>query len=123
MTEQKKNEDVKPPKKARTGVPKSSGITLKDAAGSVLRFTAVANKDGSAKTFAVYRQVDEAGKTKQVTRGATAVHANLDAARAALEKLVAQATTAGWQKRASSAIGRTKADAFDMAHLPKAVKK
>lgn len=110
-----------PPKKARTGVPKSTGITLKDPAGNVMRLTATTKKDGTAQTYVIHRSLDEHGKTKEITRGATQAHANLDAARAMLDKIKAKAVGGGWIEKVSR-VGKSKPDAFDINSLPVAKK-
>lgn len=106
-----------PPKKARTGIPKSTGVTLHDAAGDVMRVTAVVKKDGTATTYVIHRVLDDEGKTKSATRGATQFHPNMDAAVSAVEKIKAQLVAAGWQAR-QTRVGAAKPDAFDLAHLP-----
>lgn len=111
-----------PPKKARSGVPKSTGITLKDPAGNVMRLTATTKKDGTAQTYVIHRTLDDAGKTKEIRRGATQSHATLDAARAVLEKIKAKAVSAGWIEKVSR-VGKAKPDAFDIDSLPTAKRK
>lgn len=109
----------KPPAKASDPMPKSTGVTLRDAASNTLRLTAVIKKDGTAQTYAVHRQLGEDGKTKSVTRGATEQHPDMETARKALERLKKKAiTSGGWQERAAS--GRGKPDAFDVSSLPAA---
>lgn len=106
-----------PPTKARGGTPKSTGVTLKDGAGNIMRIAAVAKKDGTAHTYVIHRILDDEGKTKLVQRGASEVHPSLDAARATVEKLKAKAVSAGWIARVA-AVGRSKPDAFGIDNLP-----
>ena len=106
-----------PPKKARTGIPKSTGVTLHDAAGDIMRITAIVKNDGTAQSFVVHRVLGEDGKTKSVTRGAPQSHTNMDAARASIEKLKAAAVAKGWTARATR-VGAAKPDAFDASSLP-----
>lgn len=106
-----------PPKKARTGVPKSTGFSLNDAQGNQMRIVAVAKKDGTATTYVVHRVLDADKKVQSVTRGATQVHASLDVARSIAEKLKEKAVAAGWLAK-QSRVGKAKPDAFTADALP-----
>lgn len=106
-----------PPKKARGGPPKSTSLTLSDPAGNVMRITATIKNDGTAKSFVTHRELGPDGKTKAVTRGATQDHANLDEARASIEKIKNRAVEAGWLAKVTR-VGAAKVDAFDAKHLP-----
>jgi hypothetical protein len=107
-----------PPKKATGGPPKSTGVSLFDEAGNTMRITAVVKKDGTASTYVVHKVLGSDGKTKTQTRGATQVHDDMEAARAALDRIKKKAVSAGWQEKTSK-VGRAKPDEFDIAHLPK----
>lgn len=100
--------------------PRSQSVALRSPDGAILRFTAIYHRrDGGAVTYAVHSTAPE-GKSKKRTntRGATETHANVAAAKTAIEKLVAQAVKLGWQRKERASGFRARPDAFDAAHLP-----
>ena len=104
------------PKKTR----KSFTVNLRGTQeGAQLRLTLKHKKDGSAVTYAVH-STKEGNKRKNV-RGATEVHATVEDARAAHEKLIAQALKLGWTRKAGGGF-KAKPDSFDARSLPAAGK-
>jgi hypothetical protein len=97
---------------------KSYGVSLTDGAGSQLRIVALARKDGSAQSFVTHVERDKDGKVKASNRGATTQHASMDEAKAHVDKLAKKATSAGWQARKMSGVGRAKPDTFGVNELP-----
>ena len=69
---------------------RSFSVTLDGAAGAQLRLVAQRRPDGSAISYVV--QVTKNGTKKVNSRGMTTQHANLQAARAAVEKMASEAT-------------------------------
>jgi hypothetical protein len=87
--------------------------------GSVISFRAVAKKDGSFSTYAVMSDGSKNAEGKRTsTRGATQVHPNLEAAKKAVDAMIAEATKLGWVKRGAGRGVRQVPDSFDIAHLP-----
>jgi transcriptional regulator with PAS, ATPase and Fis domain len=66
-------------------------------------------------------ELNSKGKPKKLRkRGATEVHKDEASAKAALDKIVGQATKLGWVLKTK--VKKAKSDAFDLAHLPAAKK-
>lgn len=89
-------------------------VGLRGDGGQLMRITAEAKKDGSAVTYVT---VTTPGK-KGAAKGASERHADLDKARARMERLAADAAKLGWTRKASSGGFKARPDAFDAAHLP-----
>ncbi len=87
--------------------------------GSAMRINATRRSDGTATSFVVVTTVK--GGKRHNARGATERHDSMDAAKAAVAKLAAQAMKLGWSRKASGF--KSKPDAFDVAHLPAAKSK
>jgi hypothetical protein len=93
-----------------TKEPKSRSVTLRGAAGATL--TVVAERKATGAACYVLHSVPGEGKKRKTTRGATTQHANMDAARAAADKLVKDALAKGWTRAERPAGFRPKPDAF-----------
>jgi hypothetical protein len=88
--------------------------------GPSLRFTMLAKSDGTYSTFATYVEKGKDGKSAN-KKGATSTHATVEAAKKAMDELIAAAVAKGWvQRRTGRATA--KPDAFDLAGLPAAPK-
>ena len=100
--------------------PKSYGIKLTSASGKELVITARVTKSGASSDVTLYKTKAVKGQRRSGEVGARQEHKTFDAARAAVDKIAADRVKAGW-KRPERAFGfARKADAFDLAHLPKA---
>ena len=101
---------------------RSYSLTLDGPAGAQLRLVAQRKADGSAISY-VQQVTKAAGGKKANTRGMTTKHASLEAARAAVEKLAAEATSPklGWTRKERKQGFTPKPDAFTT--LPPARKK
>ena len=96
---------------------KTINVTLRGSGAATLHFTAHARKDGAFTVYAVMRDgtKDAAGK-KSAVRGATSVHATYEAARKAVDTLVAESVKLGWG--ASRGASPKAVDSFDASHIP-----
>jgi hypothetical protein len=99
--------------------PKSYIVTLTDAAGNRLQFTALGRKDGSWTSFGVHYLKQADGKLKRNQRGATDTHEGYEAARKAVDQAAKVATGSGWSRTLGGGGGfATQKDAFDLKNLP-----
>lgn len=99
--------------------PRSFGLVLRSDEGSTLRIQAVASRrDGSVQTFVVHQRPKGPDGKRFSQRGATATHASLEAARAAVERIAAEAVKKGWQRPQRRTGFTARPDAFDLAGLP-----
>jgi hypothetical protein len=108
------------PAPARARAPRTFSVGFHGADGATLRITATARRDGTATTRAAHTTRD--GKRKAVTYGATEKHADMEAARAAVRLLAAEAAKRGWSRQGGGGF-KAKPDAFDAGHLPAAAPK
>jgi hypothetical protein len=112
------------PATAKSTAPKSISIRLTAGVEEVL-ISAYATKTGWTSQAVRYREPAVKGKKRTGERGATQEHANLAAARAAVEKLAASFVKAGWTRPEPKAFGgfARKQDAFGLNNLPRPGKK
>jgi hypothetical protein len=99
-----------------TKEPRTMTVTLVGEGGKVLRVTASRRRDGWS-TFAVERRKASDGK-KTSERGATERHADLAAARVAMDRIVAEAAKRGWVRSERRGGFAPRPDAFSLATLP-----
>ena len=97
---------------------KSYGVNLSGEGKSSLRILASSRKDGSVSVFAKYTVRDADGKVVSTKKGASSTVATLELGKKAVDKIVAQALSQGWQRKRGGG-GRTAQDAFDVNSLPK----
>lgn len=95
---------------------RTSSVSFRGEAGTELRLVLETRRDGSARTYAVHSTRE--GKKVRNARGATQRHASAEAARAAQDRLAAQAVKQGWVRKERVGGFAPKPDAFDAAHLP-----
>jgi hypothetical protein len=95
-----------------TTEPKTASISLR-ANGSTMRLLAIRKADGTATTSVVV--IDE---KKQATRGMTAGHKDLAAAKAAISELASKAAKLGWARRPSGRGFVAQPDAFASLPVP-----
>jgi hypothetical protein len=116
MTTQETTTATKP----ETTAPKSYSIRLTAGVEEVL-ITAYQTKAGWTSAATRYREKAVKGKKRQGERGASAQHANADAAKAAIEKLAAAFVKNGWTRPERKALGGfvRKPDAFTISNIPK----
>ena len=102
-------------KPANTDGPKSTGITLTDGAGNQLRLIAVRRKSGGASTYMTQRLKGEDGKftSKSGTAPGLGDHADMAAARAAIDQASKDAQAKGWSARQGGGAVRAKVIAFN----------
>lgn len=102
--------------------PKSISVRLTGSGGEEVIVSAYATKTGWTSQATRYREPAVKGKKRSGERGATSEHANITAARAAVDKVVAAFVKAGWTKPEPKAFGgfARKADAFTLSSIPKA---
>jgi hypothetical protein len=111
---------VEKKQQAKRGVRRTYNVRLDGRDSATLHVRAILTKTG-ARSEAFYR-AEMKGKP---TRGASAEHATIEQAKAAVDALVLEAVKLGWKERITRAFAR-RADQFDAAHLPapgKAAKK
>ncbi len=92
------------------------GVRLHGPKKATLRIAARLKRDGTAVTHVIH-SVPGAGGKRQNTRGATATHADLEKAQAAMEKLIADALKLGWIRKERKGFA-AQPDAFDGRSLP-----
>lgn len=108
---------VTAPQKRDPSAPKRSiGVTLVGSKGKQLRFQANLQKDGSAKSSALFTVRSADGKVvkDQTKRGVSEAHANMEAAVAAINRHAEKAVKAGYARK----VVVRKADAFGIDNLP-----
>jgi hypothetical protein len=98
---------------------KSFTRTVAGAAGETMRLVAERWKGGGV-SFAVRSTAVPGSKKGKSERGATTQHATFDAARAAVEKMLAQALKLGWRQRENPGFRRAAPDAFATLPAPSA---
>jgi hypothetical protein len=99
--------------------PRSFSVSLHDAAGAMMRITAIRRADGSAVTYAVHTTKAADGK-RHNDRGVTEKHASMELAKVAVEKLSAAFVKLNWVRKVAVRGYTAKPDAFDISHLPTA---
>lgn len=101
---------------------KTFGVTLTDANKNQLRVNANKLKTGQYNTFVQHILRGADGKVAETKRGASQTHADYNAARKAVDKLVESAETQGWVRRKGGFGGVVRKDEFTADALPKAAK-
>jgi hypothetical protein len=114
---------VDAPKTKKRREKKSWHVVMTSGDGRVVKVSASRKGDGSGRTQVLHSTPIAGGKKRKNERGATQVHANIDAAKAQQEKLVDALKKRGWVVREPSPRGfQAKPDAFDINSLPVAAK-
>jgi len=114
------------PKKSEAKKRTKSSIRFIGPAGELVVVTNTVTPN-NIQTYVVHIQphpteLNSKGKPKKIRkRGISETHPNLDAAVAAVKKIADQAVKMGWVAKVRTR--RSRADAFDLAHLPAPVLK
>jgi len=121
MTTQENATQTPKAEPAAVKVPKSYTARVVSGQAEIL-VTAYATKAGFQVAATQYSEPSTKGKKRVGTRGASSTAPTLEAAKAAVEKIVAGLVKNGWTRSERKAFGgfQRAADKFDLQHLPKA---
>src|SRR6185295_118508 len=95
------------------------GVTLSDGKNQQLLCVATRRRDGGYTTCLQVIERAPDGKVKSSERGATQKHANVEEARAAIDKAVNLALKQGWIQRRGRGGYLARPDTFDLNSIPK----